>query len=255
MPMIGNRQVSRPVVVAIVAALFFVATMLVVVLTSHGSKSRPGQPAQAGQGYSPQYSQNGQSKLPPSQVAALEAATPPSPGYPSGFAPVEGSGGQPAQYASNFVQRLLSIDFARESRNDLARWAVAESAPAELPGLPQNAANNSLYLALFFPDRAGGTPSSSPVPSAADWSTYTADKITWTPSGLYSFEDPEWQAKSSGANLSDPLMTLYDVTATITDSEPGHSPVAKQVKVKVGLGTGQFHPGYGAFTASWEASQ
>jgi len=101
-----------------------------------------------------------------SAMAALEAMTPPAPGWTTAYPAVAASVTQSDQgYAVAFTEELLDRDYTTQSRLDLARWLQAESAAEMLPGVPMAAAEHTLYGELMGPaaigDQAGLVPTAT----------------------------------------------------------------------------------------------
>jgi hypothetical protein len=68
--------------------------------------------------------------------------------------------------------------------------------------------------------------------------------------GLSAVVDPSWSQQSSGVQYPDPLMTVEDVTGTITTTIPGQPASARPLSLTLGLGSALHHRGYGAVSAS-----
>jgi hypothetical protein len=114
--------------------------------------------------------------------------------------------------------------------------------------VPLDAADNSLYASLFAPTVAGmGSWGQDPLPPPSVWARYAKEKMAWRVADLFAAEDQSWaQNIASGERFPDPLMTVEDLTGTITTTIPGQRASRRPFKVVVGLGSALHHPGYGA---------
>jgi hypothetical protein len=178
------------------------------------------------------------------QWAEIETLTPPAPVTTTAFPAISYSARQGADtYASAFVTELLKIDFAKESRASLLAWAQSEMAPDTLPGTPSPASTRILYANL--------NSSPSPVPTPAEWSANAAEGIGWSASGVSETVAPQWSsALATGWVPSDPRMLELDVTGTLTITHNGHRPVSEPFSLQLGLGTAEYHSGYGALSVN-----
>jgi hypothetical protein len=182
------------------------------------------------------------------QAQALEAVKPPSPLYPPSMPALSATQVENAEnFAYAFIPRLLGIDFAQETRQELAEWTQAESAASMLPGLPAAAADNTLYASLFDPGLPGEGP--SPVPSASQWAVDAKAGEVWHVASMTASEDPQWaQAIAAGYQSADQLMTVLDVSGTLTITQPGRAPKNEQFDFGLSLGSALHHPNFGAST-------
>lgn len=154
-----------------------------------------------------------------------------------------------------FTRELLDIDFARESRHDLAQWAQGEAAATLFQGVPLRAARNTLYASLFEPKRVGGSATGDPVPSAAGWAAAARSRLVWHVSKLWPSENRSWQnaVASGGDGARDPLLTVYNLTGTLTVARHGHRMSASHFTLTLGIGSALHHSGYGAASvSSWK---
>jgi hypothetical protein len=192
---------------------------------------------------------NGSAPLSGPQVAALETLQPPSPSYtPSRPAVSTANRKDAVDFAVAFTRELLDLDFAATTPGQVAAWAQAEAAGFVMSGVPLDAADNSLYASLFAPTVAGmGSWDQDPLPPPPVWARYAKEKMAWRVANLFATEDQSWaQNIASGDRFPDPLMTVEDVTGTITTTIPGQRASSRPFKVVVGLGSALHHPGYGA---------
>ena len=260
----------------VLAAVGATALVVLVVLTvaaggagGHKTPARTGTPVSASPptsaaaapgtvdpNYHPTYTtvpDNGSAQLSGPQVAALETIQPPPPLYTPSLPAVSTANRQDAvDFSVAFTRELLALDFATATPAQVAAWAQAEAAGFVLPGVPHQAADNWLYASLFDPTVAGlGTWDQDPLPQPSVWARYAREKMAWRVADLFATEDPSWaQNIASGEQFPDPLMTVEDVTGTITTTIPGQRPSSRPFKVVVGLGSALHHPGYGAVSVA-----
>jgi hypothetical protein len=190
-------------------------------------------------------------------VAALETEKPPAPAYSTHLPAIPTSETADAvDYSVAFATELLDIDYQAETRRELAEWAQAEAAGAIMPGIPISAADNVLYATLFDPKVSGGP---SPIPSARQWAADATAHVAQHTTGVFASEDPGWeQLVAEGFQSADPLMAVYDVTGTLTITQPGKTSTAHlttlHFRLALGLGSALHHPGYGASSIGWKTS-
>jgi hypothetical protein len=185
-------------------------------------------------------------------VAALEIEKPPVPAYTTLLPVIPASEVKDAvDYSVAFATELLDIAYPAETRMELAEWAQAEAAGAMMPGIPISAADNVLYATLFDPEVGGGP---SPIPSSRQWAANAAAGVAQHTSEVFASEDPGWeQLIAEGFQSVDPLMAVYDVTGTLTITQPGKTSTV-HFRLALGLGSALHHPGYGASSIGWKAS-
>ncbi|WP_298343142.1 hypothetical protein [Ferrimicrobium sp.] len=144
-------------------------------------------------------------------------------------------------YATAFVNELLDINFAKDTRSALLSWAQSELAPDSMPGTPSLASTRVLYGDLV------GEP--SPIPTASTWSMNAKHRVVWSVSDVSESVNPEWSsALATGWQPSDPLMVALDVTGTLTISQASHQAVSKPFSLELGLASAEYHHGYGAMS-------
>jgi hypothetical protein len=185
-------------------------------------------------------------------VAALETEKPPAPAYTTPLPAIPASEAKDAvDYSVAFGTELLDIDYRAETRLELAEWAQAEAAGAMMPGIPISAADNVLYATLFDPEVGGGP---SPIPSVRQWAANAAAHVAEHATEVFASEDPGWeQLVAEGFQSVDPLMAVYDVTGTLTITQPGKTSTV-HFSLALGLGSAMHHPGYGASSIGWKVS-
>jgi hypothetical protein len=174
-----------------------------------------------------------------SAVAVLKLPAPtPSAQFP---AISHASRQRPQAYATAFIDELLTITFAKQSRRPLLAWAVSETSPTTIPGTPISDAAKVLDAYL--------TGSGSPVPTATVWAANAVAGVTWSVSNVTMTSEPTWtQVLATGWQPPDPRMDFLDVTGNLTVTETGQPPVVKPFSLQLGLGTAEYHNGYGAMT-------
>jgi hypothetical protein len=184
-------------------------------------------------------------------VAALETEKPPAPAYATPLPAIPTSETADAvDYSIAFATELIDLDYRDETRIQLAEWAQAEAAGAMMPGIPTSAADNVLYATLFDPQVGGGP---SPIPSAHQWAANATAHVAQHATGVFASEDPGWeQLVAEGFASVDPLMAVYDVTGTLTITQPGKN-FTVHFRLALGVGSALHHPGYGASSIGWKA--
>ncbi|MDA8358896.1 MAG: hypothetical protein M0Z95_21950 [Actinomycetota bacterium] len=180
----------------------------------------------------------------PAQWAAVSALNLPAPAASADFPAISHATRQsPDSYATAFVTELLNIDFAKQTRAALLAWAVSETSPDTMPGTPTPAAAKVLYADL--------EPAGSPLPTPAVWSANAASGVTWTTSNVTMTPAPIWtQVLATGWQPPDPRMNVFDVTGNLTVTQRGRPPAVKPFSLQLGLGTAEYHNGYGAMSVN-----
>jgi len=173
---------------------------------------------------------------------AIEAMALPAPAPSAHFPAVPHPDRQnPDSYATAFVTELLDINFATTPRPSLLSWAASETSPETMPGIPASAASKFLFADL--------TSSGSPVPTATAWTANAAGGVTWSASSVTMSVAPAWsQALAGGWQPPDPRMDFLDVTGNLTVAQPGRRRAVKPFSLVLGLGTAEYHNGYGAMS-------
>lgn len=176
------------------------------------------------------------------QWAAIEALSPPTPSPSLQFPAISAAERQnPDSYATAFVAELLNINFAAAARSSLLSWAVSETSPETTPGTPALAASKFLYFNLISPG--------SPTPSEASWISNAAAAVTWSASVVTVSVAPAWsQAIASGWQPPDLRMDFLDVTGNLTVAQTGRSLAVEPFSLQLGLGSAEYHHGYGAMS-------
>ncbi len=185
-------------------------------------------------------------------VLAAETARVPAPAVSAAW-PATAVSYQPDAWVRAFTERLLGVDFARQSRNGLAGWLSAEEAPELLPGIPPSAQDKVLYLSLFDPTAVGG--SSTPVPSAAQWRAFAAAGVSWSVSGLLVEPDARWsQIIADGWQPVDQRFSVNDVSGQLTVRQ-GSTTDDHRFSMVVYTGSARWHDGYGTtLVSNWTES-
>ena len=148
-------------------------------------------------------------------------------------------------FAYAFVPRLLGIDFAHQTRQELAEWTQAEAAASMLPGLPAAAADNTLYASLFVPGLPGGGP--SPMPSAAQWAADAKAGVVWHVVSMTASEDPQWaQAIAAGYQSAGPVDDRPRRVGRPGRHGPAVTRPDRHFTFQLLVGSALHHPNYGA---------
>jgi hypothetical protein len=181
-----------------------------------------------------------------SAMAALEALTPPPPGWTGAYPAVPAGVTQSDQgYAMAFTKELLDRNYRTQSRLDLARWLEAEAAAEMLPGVPMAAAEHTLYGELMEPAAIGNQ--AGPVPTATQWTNLASAGVTQHVYNIFVSPDATWSGfVSQGFTSADPLLTVKDVTGIIATTRRGKT-TTKHFSFQLFLASALHRPGYGSF--------
>lgn len=176
--------------------------------------------------------------------AEMEKITLPPPSPSSEFPAVPHALRQKADtYATAFVRELLSINFAKQSRQALLEWAQSEVAPDPLSGVRTRVSTTFLYSNLMS--------SATPLPSPAQWAANAAASVRWSVSGVEEIVNPNWsQLMATGWLPADSRMTALDVTGNLTITQPGRAPEVRPFVLELVLATAKYHNGYGAMSVN-----
>lgn len=187
-----------------------------------------------------------------SSIQLAEAAQVPGPGFSATW-PALPVANTPEQWAQEFAQRLLTIDFAHQSRTGLGAWLSAEEAPELLAGVPSSIADKVLYLSLF--DTAAMGSGTSPIPDLSAWQAYAQTGARWSVSDLLVQTDPEFsQIVASGWQPIDQRFAVEDVSGVLTITQ-GESSTSKHFAMAVYVGSAHWHQGYGSVLVNaWKES-
>jgi hypothetical protein len=172
--------------------------------------------------------------------SASTAARLPGAATSPAFPPIDASDSHaPSTFALAFTQELLDVNFAASTRKELLAWASYNNAPNSLVTMP--AAINLKLLPASL------TMNPTPIPSSTEWKRLAATRAGWHVSGLVTSVSPIWtQLLATGWQPVDPLMSMYDVSGTLTVSTPGHARDVESFFFLLTLGGASWHPGYGA---------
>ena len=187
-----------------------------------------------------------------STIQIAEEAKVPGPGFSVAW-PAMPVANTPGQWVQQFAQRLLSIDFAHQSRAGLGAWLSAEEAPELLAGVPSTIADKVLYLSLF--DTAAMGSGNSPVPDANTWQANAQSRVRWSVSDLLVQADPQCsQLVASGWQSIDQRFAVEDVSGVLTVTQ-GQSNTNKHFSMAVYVGSAHWHQGYGTVLVNdWKES-
>ena len=180
----------------------------------------------------------------PAQWAAVSALKLPAPAPSAHFPAISHANRQnPETYATAFVTELLNIDFTKQTRLALLAWAVSETSPDTMPGTPTSATAKVLYADL--------DPAGSPLPTPAVWSANAASGVIWSTSDVTMTPVPIWtQVLATGWQPPDSRMNVLDVTGNLTVTQTGRPPAVEPFSLQLGLGTAEYHNGYGAMSVN-----
>ncbi|MGH8994634.1 MAG: hypothetical protein ACRDYB_01110 [Acidimicrobiales bacterium] len=180
----------------------------------------------------------------PAQWSVVNALNLPDPAPSAQFPAIPHASRQgPERYAIAFVTELLSINFATQARPAQLSWAVSETSPDSMPGTPTSTASKVLYADLAS---SGG-----PIPAPTQWTENAAASIIWSVSDVTMTSAPIWtEALATGWQPPDPRMDGLDVTGDLTVTQTGQLPVTKPFALQLGLGTAEYHHGYGAMSVN-----
>jgi hypothetical protein len=178
----------------------------------------------------------------PAQWSAVDTLNLPAPAPSTQFPAIPHASRQGSEsYATAFVTELLSINFTTQARPVLLAWAVSETSPDTMPGIPTSAATKVLYAYL--------TSVGSPLPTVATWADDASAGTNWSVANLAMTTCPTWtEALATGWQPPDPRMDCLDVTGNLTVTQTGQPPVVKPFSLQLGLGTAEYHNGYGTMT-------
>jgi hypothetical protein len=148
----------------------------------------------------------------------------------------------PDGWASTFVRALFSIYFARQSRQALGAWLVAQEAPDLMPGIPAGFRYRSLYVSVIDPEIMD---QARLIPTASQWHADAMARVRWTVSDLQVQLDPQWQSMiDAGWQPVDVRASLEDVSALLRITR-GRTTTTRHLSLSVAVGSGRWHHGYG----------
>ena len=187
-----------------------------------------------------------------STLETAERTMTPSPAYSASW-PAIPTADTPESWSTEFVQGLLDIDFAHQTRAGLGGWLSAEEAPELLPGVPADVAGKVLYLSIFDADTLGSGP--SPIPDQAGWDSLARAGVRWSVTDLLAQPDPSFsQIVAAGWQPIDQRFAVEDVSGLLTVATGGTS-VQHDFTMTVYVGSAHWHPGYGSVLVdNWKES-
>jgi hypothetical protein len=158
----------------------------------------------------------------------------------------------PDGWATEFASGLLDINFARQSRDALGAWLVAEEAPDLMPGIPTGFQDRALYVSLLRPGIIG---QSSPLPSPSQWLADAAAGVRWSASDLEVQLEPQWQQMiDAGWQPTDVRAAVEDVSGVLTITRR-KATTTRRFSMVVQVGSAHWREGYGTVLVSdWKES-
>lgn len=181
------------------------------------------------------------------RMAAAAAVTLPHPAIGAGWPhlPVTST---PEGWATSFVEGLLDIDFARQSRSGLGSWLVAQEAPDLMPGVKPGFVDKALYVSVLHPGLLG---SGALVPSPTRWRADAAAKVRWHVGALAVQIAPSWAGLiGAGWQPRDLHAAVEDVSGVLevttgTGTGPGATRASRHISLVLQLGSARYHAGFG----------
>lgn len=183
-------------------------------------------------------------------IANADALRLPSPAVGGGW-PSLAVTNTPEGWARSFAHGLLTIDFARQSREAMGAWLVAQDAPDLMPGIPAAFQPRALYVSVMDP-KIMSQPSL--IPSAAQWQADAKAGVRWSVSVLQVQLDPQWQTMiDAGWQPRDIRASVEDVSGLLTVKQ-GTTTTSRRVSLSVAVGSASWHPGYGTVAVTVQGS-
>ncbi|WP_404385288.1 hypothetical protein LL946_04745 [Knoellia locipacati] len=122
-------------------------------------------------------------------------------------------------YATEFVRRLLSRDYARVSRDSHLAWVQAESAATTEPlviGLVPESARDRFAVWSVTDSTAGP----APVPEQDEWTQLASQRTVDTAQVERIHQPVVWTNAVASGRITDPGVTAREVSATVTRTSP-----------------------------------
>jgi hypothetical protein len=179
---------------------------------------------------------------------------PPRPATSAAYPPVPAAAdADPNEYAKAWATEALSRDYATSTRAELLAWAQSQDALDVVGGLTRAEASKELMVSMTVAAASGGT--ATLVPSELAWERLAAEGARTIVSDVQVSAYPPWeQAIAAGFQASDPLMTMRQVSATVTQSATvdGHvQRTVESIAFDLALGSAVHHGGYGAMAVDY----
>jgi hypothetical protein len=181
-----------------------------------------------------------------------ESLTLPAPAIGGGWPELPASQ-TPDGWAEEFVSGLLDVDFARESRNAVGAWLVAEEAPDLMPGIPAGFGDQTLYVSVLDPGIVGQP---SMLPSPGQWRADAVAGVSGSVSQLDTQLEPQWQQMiDAGWQPVDIRAAVEDVSGVLAITR-GKATTTERFSVVVQVGSARWRDGYGTVLVSdWKETR
>lgn len=181
---------------------------------------------------------------PASPPPAVSAAYPPLPAA---------ADADPDAYAKAWATEAMTQDYSTSTRDELLSWVQSQDALDVVGGLTRLQAAKELVVSVTVASASGGT--ATLVPTQATWDLLATERGRTVASDVQVSAYPAWeQAIAAGFQPSDPLMTMRQVTATVTQTATVDGRVQRTIEsvaFDLALGSAVEHPGYGAMAVDY----
>jgi hypothetical protein len=151
-----------------------------------------------------------------SDVARWDAMPPIEAGVSTQYPAIPTAAAQdPNSFTQAFVTELFNRDYRGATRDQLLAWAQYEDAALRSPNYPQIDWTKVLVDSLS--DLTWDSATDTPIPAEGAWLAQRSELVSQTVSNMKIVLDTQWEAQiAAGYQPPDPLATVRDVTATIT---------------------------------------
>lgn len=184
-------------------------------------------------------------------MAKAESMSIPAPSIGGGW-PALAVANTPEGWSTQFVEGLLDINFAHQSRSALGPWLVAQEAPDLMPGIPTAFQELSLYTTVYLPSITG---QASPVPSPSQWQSDATSGVRWSVSDLETQLDPQWQKLIDGGWQPQDLRAAVEDVSGVLTIHTGKTSTTRHFSLVLQVGSSHWHDGYGSVLLSdWKVA-